>query len=79
MDSAFKKRFYNEKIMWAYSSRMIKDWIEVRHGIEPRHPMDVLSDPAFQGHEWVVVQSLHLVCGHEFYRPPFMGKLSSRD
>ena len=68
MDSVFRNRFESNQIFWAYSSRMVKDWIKKRKGIDLRHPHEVLNDLVSRGHEWAVVQSLHLLCGHEFYR-----------
>jgi len=68
IDKICKERFPDHEILWAYSSRMVKDWIMVRRGIELKHPYQVLSELGEKGYKWAVVQSLHLVCGHEFYR-----------
>ena len=68
MDSVFRDRFESIEIFWAYSSRMVRDWIKKRKGIDLRHPHEVLNDLVSGGYEWAVVQSLHLLCGHEFYR-----------
>jgi sirohydrochlorin cobaltochelatase len=36
--------------------------------VATRHPAEVVTDLAAAGHRWVVVQSLNMICGHEFYR-----------
>ncbi len=68
MTPIFKERFPGHEIHWAYSSRMVRDWLKRDKGIELHHPGKVLADLAAAGHGWAVVQSLHLICGHEFYR-----------
>jgi len=62
------QRFPEHDILWSYSSRMVKDWIKKRRNIDLKHPHQVLSELKHRGHDWSVVQSLHLLCGHEFYR-----------
>lgn len=68
MDSIFRKRFGDNEILWAYSSRMVRDRIKARKGLELKHPHQVLSELAVKQYEWVVVQSVHLIWGHEFHR-----------
>ena len=68
MDKRLKKYLPDNEIIWSYSSRMVKDWIKKRHNIEMKHPHQVLNELKEKGHSWAVVQSLHLICGHEFYR-----------
>ncbi|GBC62542.1 sirohydrochlorin cobaltochelatase [Desulfonema ishimotonii] len=68
MDAVFRERFPEADIRWAYSSRMVRDWIKVRRDIDLRHPHEVLNDLIGEGHGWAVVQSLHMMCGHEFSR-----------
>ena len=68
MDPIFKARFPGHEIRWAYSSRMVRDWLKRDKGIDLPNPGQVLADLATAGHPWAVVQSLHLICGHEFYR-----------
>ncbi len=68
MDSVFKERLKSRDILWAYSSRMVRDFVKKRKGIDLKPPLEVLNHLASQGHEWAVVQSLHLISGHEFYR-----------
>lgn len=61
-------RFKDHEILWAYSSRMVKDWIKKRRNIDLKHPHEILTKLSSKGYAWAVVQSLHLFCGHEFYR-----------
>lgn len=68
IDEAVKQRFPDNDIFWAYSSRMVKARVKSRRKIKMKHPHQVLAELDRKGHEWAVVQSLHLVCGHEFYR-----------
>ena len=60
--------FPGREILWAYSSRMVRDWIKVRRGIRLMHPHEILEELSRRGEEWAVVQSLHVMCAHEFYR-----------
>lgn len=68
IDQQFKERFPGHEIVWAYSSRMVKDFIKKRRNIELKHPHQVLGELFDKGYPWAVVQSLHLLNGHEFYR-----------
>jgi sirohydrochlorin cobaltochelatase len=67
MDRAFKGRFPGHEIRWAYTSRMVKD-VAREEGRGIKSPSEVMDELAIKGHSWAVVQSLHLICGHEFYR-----------
>jgi sirohydrochlorin cobaltochelatase len=62
------ERFPDNEILWSYSSRMVKDWIKKRQNIDLKHPHQVLFELKEKGYTWAVVQSLHLLNGHEFYR-----------
>ncbi|MDY6878942.1 MAG: translation initiation factor IF-1 [Thermodesulfobacteriota bacterium] len=68
VDERIRRCFPGHDILWSYSSRMVKDWIKKRRNIDLKHPHQVLAELKEKGHQWAVVQSLHLVCGHEFYR-----------
>ena len=61
-----QERFPANPIYWAFSSRVVKDMSKRRYNM--RHPNEVLPELSGNGHVWAVVQSLHLMCGHEFYR-----------
>lgn len=63
-----KKHFSNNEIHWAYSSRMVRDRTGKEQNADMKSPNRVLSQLKEKGHQWAVVQSLHLTCGHEFYR-----------
>jgi len=68
IDRICKQHFSDHEIVWSYSSRMVKDWIKKRRNIDLKHPHQVLAELEKEGHQWAVVQSLHLFSGHEFYR-----------
>lgn len=67
IDEAIKRRFPEHEVRWAWSSRMVRDAME-KKGRHFPHPHEVLAELAGEGKEWAVVQSLHLICGHEFAR-----------
>lgn len=68
IDAAVRREFPRHEIRWAYTSRIVRD----RLRNDRRKPIptigEVLHELAAQGHQWAVVQSLHLIHGHEFYR-----------
>lgn len=66
MDRVFRKKFPNHSFYWAYSSRMVKHAMKKKQVL--KDPFETAQSLADQGHQWVVIQSLHLVCGHEFDR-----------
>jgi len=66
MDRVFRLRFPNHEIHWSYSSRMVKHAMKKKRDL--KDPFEIAQSMADQGHEWVVTQSLHLICGHEFDR-----------
>lgn len=68
IDQLLKKRFPDNEIHWAYSSRMVRDRAGKEQSTDMKSPNRVLSQLKEKGHQWAVVQSLHLTCGHEFYR-----------
>jgi len=68
MNGRISERFPDHEILWSYSSRIVKDRLKKESIIACKHPSQALSELKQRGHEWVVVQSLHLICGHEFYR-----------
>ena len=63
-----KKRFPGHEVLWSYSSRMVKDRVKKKNNTELKHPHQVLSELKSRGFAWAAVQSMHLMCGHEFYR-----------
>ncbi len=68
MDAIFKEHLPDTPLFWAYSSRMVKRSLKKNQNIDLKDPGQVLAELKAQGHEWAVVQSLHLICGHEFDR-----------
>ncbi len=68
LDARIKTRFPDHEIFWAYSSRMVKD----RGSSQPQNtisnPHEILETLYRQHYSWAVVQSLHLLGGHEFIR-----------
>jgi sirohydrochlorin cobaltochelatase len=60
--------FPGHEVLWAFSSRMVRDRLKHQQKFETRHAHEVLKDLAAEGHVWAVVQSMHLMSGHEFYR-----------
>ena len=68
MDSIIKARFPGHEILWAYTSRIVKHRLKKNLTAKIKHPDIVLKELYDKGHKWAVVQSMHLICGHEFYR-----------
>ena len=60
--------FPGHKLYWTFSSRQVRHFAKQRHGREHLGPVEVLQALHKKGYEWAVVQSLHLMAGHEFYR-----------
>lgn len=67
VDAHLKARFSQHEIHWAFTSRTVRHRLG-RRRVETQHPAEVVAALAAAGHSWVVVQSLNLICGHEFYR-----------
>ncbi|MFP4258938.1 MAG: sirohydrochlorin cobaltochelatase [Desulfovermiculus sp.] len=68
LDAKVKEIYPHHPVHWAFTSRMVRDRIESNQGQSYKHPHQILDELVRSGHEWAVVQSLHLVCGHEFDR-----------
>jgi len=68
INTVCKERFPDHPVLWAFSSRMVKDRSRQKYNSNMQHPYQVLEKLEREGHQWAVVQSLHLMCGHEFYR-----------
>lgn len=68
IDAQVKTAFPDREIRWAYTSRMVRAHVRKHCNAAMPHLRQVLDDLHGRGHRWAVVQSLHLVCGHEFYR-----------
>jgi len=68
IDEDIRDRFPGHEIIWAYSSRIVKKLIKKRKKIDLKTPKQVLSVLHEKGYSWALVQSMHLIAGHEFYR-----------
>jgi sirohydrochlorin cobaltochelatase len=68
IDAALRRAFPGHPLRWAYTSRIVRAHMNQRRRTHMRNPHQVLEALAGQGYEWAVVQSMHLICGHEFYR-----------
>lgn len=67
-DEHIRAAFPGHEVHWAFSSRMVRDFSQQRHGRKGKGPGEILEELQARGFEWAVVQSLHLLAGHEFYR-----------
>ncbi len=68
MDKIIREEFPGHEILWGFSSRMVRDRLRHKKKLEFLHPHEILRALSEQGHTWAVVQSMHLLCGHEFFR-----------
>ena len=68
LDDHIRAAFPEHEVHLAFSSRMVRDFSQKRHGRKGKGPREILEELQARGFEWVVVQSVHLLAGHEFYR-----------
>jgi sirohydrochlorin cobaltochelatase len=68
MDAVFKEELPGHNIIWSYSSRVVKDALKKDKKLDLKDPGQVLESLEQQGHHWAVLQSLHLIGGHELHR-----------
>ena len=68
MDKIFKREFIDQPVVWSYSSRFVKAKRKKENNHDIKDPVEVLMQLKRDGHEWAVVQSLHIIWGHEFQR-----------
>lgn len=68
MDGIVKKSFPDHPVRWAYTSRMVRSDMLKKHGANMKNPLQVLDRLNREGQRWAVVQSVHMIWGHEFYR-----------
>lgn len=68
MDKVFKEEFIDQPVIWTYSSRFVRAKREQENNHDIKDPLEVLIQLKKDGHEWAVVQSLHIIWGHEFQR-----------
>lgn len=68
MDAVFKEELPGHNMIWTYSSRMVRDALKKEKNMDLKDPGQVLESLARKGHPWAVLQSLHLIGGHELHR-----------
>ena len=68
IDAIVKKTFPDHPVRWAYTSRMVRSHMKKNRGVNMKDPLQVLNRLGEEGHKWAVVQSVHMIWGHEFYR-----------
>jgi sirohydrochlorin cobaltochelatase len=68
LDTHIRAAFPEHEVHWAFSSRMVRDFEQQRGGRKWRGPGELLEELQARGFEWAVVQALHILAGHEFYR-----------
>ena len=68
MDAVFQEELPGYRLIWAYSSRMVKYAMKKNQNLDLKDPGEVLAELQQQGHPWAVLQSLHLLGGHELHR-----------
>ena len=68
LDRRLRAAFPGHSIKWAYSSRIVRHLEERSGNSRSPGPTEVLAELAAQGHRWAVLQSTHMLCGHEFHR-----------
>lgn len=68
LDAAIREAFPENPVHWAYTSRMIRHALGKKKKKDLKDPLETTRVLADQGHTWAVLQSLHLICGHEFDR-----------
>lgn len=67
VDARLQQCFPEHDIHWAFTSRIVRHHLKKRR-IDTPSPSEVVAGLADQGHRWAVVQSLNMICGHEFHR-----------
>jgi len=68
LDQHIRAAFPDHEVHWAFSSRMVRDFDQQRRGRRWKGPGELLEELRGRGFEWAVVQAVHLLAGHEFYR-----------
>jgi sirohydrochlorin cobaltochelatase len=68
LESRIRKRFPAHDLFWAWSSRILNTTSDREKQPYPDNLPDTLRSLHQQQHPWAVVQSLHLLGGHEFMR-----------
>jgi sirohydrochlorin cobaltochelatase len=67
IETSVRKRFSAHDIYWGYSSRVVRQEVLKDQNATVRQPADIAFQLAAEGHRQVIIQSLHLIPGHEFH------------
>ncbi len=67
IETSVKRHFPRHEIYWGYSSRVVRQELQKKQSAALQQPADIASTLTTAGHRQVVVQSLHLIPGHEFH------------
>ncbi|MDP3480619.1 MAG: sirohydrochlorin cobaltochelatase [Desulfoprunum sp.] len=68
IEQQVRTRFAGHPVFWAYTSRGVNRQLHEQTGKPSYSPLEVLQDLANQGCRQAVIQSLHLLPGHEFHQ-----------
>ncbi len=67
IDDNIRAAFPEQKTVWSYTSKTIKNTLQSRNNQTILDPLEALQSLAQEGHQQAVVQSLHFLGGHEFH------------
>jgi sirohydrochlorin cobaltochelatase len=68
IDRQVRETFAGHAVHWAFSSRVVGRIASGQGVPVPPGPEAVLAGLHAAGHRWAVLQSTHVLCGHEFHR-----------
>ena len=68
IDRQIRRRFTGYPIFWAYSSRGVGRRLQEQGYETASRPSEIIQIIAKQGYSQIVIQSLHLLPGHEFHQ-----------
>lgn len=68
LDKEIQQHFPNREIIWTYSSKILSRQLDQDAKISENNPEAVFHRLIDQGHQKIVVQSLHLLAGSAFHR-----------
>lgn len=82
VENKIKESFEGYDFYRAFTSNMIINKLKKRDGIEIDNPVQAIEKLYKDGYEEVVVQTLHIICGHEYVKlknqiSNYKGKFSS--
>ena len=65
--AAICEQFPDNELFWAFTSRYVRPHMRNKK-LDVKPPRQILAELYHRGIEWAVVQSFHIICGHEFQR-----------